>query len=108
MRKLFLTLCLVAVASLAVAAVPQQAEEAEASCSMDGVIMAIDKDHKTLNLKERGEDGETETFAVDEAKVPGWYTSFAVGDVVAATCEQQAESAPVIVGMRKLRERDAE
>jgi hypothetical protein len=107
-RKLFLTLCLVAAASLAVAAVQEQAEEAEAPCSMSGEITAIKKDAKALSLKEPGEEGETETYAVDEAQVPGWYVNFAVGDVVAVTCEREPETPPVIVAIRKLRDKDEE
>ena len=91
MRKLFLTLCLIGAASLALAAVQQQGGEAEDSRSMTGEIVALNKDTKDLTLKEPGEEGETETFEVDEAKVPGWYMSFAVGDVVSVTFEERPE-----------------
>ena len=104
MRRIFLTLCLVGAAGFAFATVQEEAQEE--ACDMTGEIVKLDRESKTLEVKEPGEEGEVEQFQVDESSVPGWYTNFSVGDVAAVTCKYREEQAPVVVGLKKVRAKD--
>jgi hypothetical protein len=88
--------CAAAVLASAAAVPPRERTE---KCEGTFEILGFDVEATRISLKD--ESQQTLKIAVDERAVPGWRSSYRVGQKVTLACRApQEEGRPIIVGMQ--------